>query len=85
MSFHVSVVGSSEGIKKHLAEYSTRLDGQSKEEFDAARPALDILLDQNFGAGVVHLSVSGHAQFQLGKKTYGACSVELKNIGTLAV
>lgn len=94
MSFSVTCIGKPEAIKRKLAEESERLMGQSREEFDAVRPALDTILDQNVGNGVVRLDVNGHATFSSGdnpdgvspgrSKTYGTCTVNVSVLGQLA-
>lgn len=84
MSFLVSFIGKPDAIKRKLAEHSTQLSGQSKEEFDAVVPALETVLDQNVGNGVVQLHANGHATFVDGKKTYGSCSVDVKTLGQIA-
>ena len=71
MSFSITVIGKPEAIKQRLFAHSTELSGQSKEEFDAVRPALETVLDQNVGNGVVRLEANGHASFTNGEKTYG--------------
>lgn len=84
MSFSVSIIGMPEAIKRKLVEESERLTGQSKVEFDAVKPALDTILDQQVNNGVVHLSANGHATFTEGEKIYGSCGVEVKTLGQLA-
>lgn len=83
MSFSVMFVGKPEAIKRKLEEESGRMTGQSKVEFDTVRPALDTILDQQLGNGVISLSANGHAQFADGVKTYGNCNVDVKSIGHL--
>ena len=84
MSFSVTFVGKPEAIKRKLDEESARLTDQSKAEFDAIKPALETILDQQVGGNAIHLSANGHASFANGVKTYGACQVEVKSIGSLA-
>ena len=84
MSFSVTLIGKPEEIKRKLAEESERLSGQSKTEFDAIKPALETLLDQQVGNGVVSVHANGHATFIGETKTYGNCSVELKTLGQIA-
>lgn len=84
MSFSVSFIGKPEAIKRKLEETSASLTEQSKQEFDAIKPALDTLLDQQVGNGVIQLNANGHASFSNGKKTYGNCSVEMKVLGQIA-
>lgn len=85
MSFSVSIIGKPDAIKRRLAAESERLSGQSKTEFDAVKPALETILDQQVGNGVVHLSANGHASvLPDGTKTYGSCSVDVKVLGQIA-
>lgn len=94
MSFSVSFVGKPDAIKRKLAEQSANLSGQSKEEFDAVVPALEKVLDQNVGNGVLLLNANGHASFSESPatestppsrmKTYGQCSVEVRTLGQIA-
>lgn len=82
MSFSISVVGKPDAIKRKLDEESARLTNQSKVEFDALKPALETILDQQVSNGVIHLSANGHAQFNTdGVKTYGNCNVDVKPLG----
>lgn len=67
--------------KRKLVEESERLSGQSKDEFDAVRPAIETILDQQVGNGVIHVKANGHATFTDGKKTYGNCSVDVNPMG----
>lgn len=72
MSFSVTFIGKPEAIKKKLDEEGAKLSGQSKDEFDAARQALNIILDQNVGNNVLRLHANGHATVNSeGTKTYG--------------
>lgn len=89
MSFSVSFIGKPEAIKRKLVEESERLTGPSKEEFDAVKPALETILDQQVNNGVIHLTANGYATFNKidgypPDKTYGSCSVEVKTLGQLA-
>lgn len=84
MSFSVHFVGKPEAIKRKLDEESTRLTDQSKAEFDAVKPALETILDQQVGGNVVSLSANGHASFSSGVKTFGNCQVGVKQLGQLA-
>lgn len=83
MSFSISLIGKPEAIKRKLEEESQRLTDQSKEEFDAVKPALETILDQQVANGVIHLTANGHATFADGVKTYGSCGVEVKTLGQL--
>lgn len=81
MSFSITVIGKPDAIKRKLAEESERLKDQSKVEFDAVRPAIETILDQQVANGIIHLNANGHASFTNGEKTYGNCSVEVKPLG----
>lgn len=84
MSFSVTFIGKPEAIKRKLAEESARLTDQSKAEFDALKPALETILDQQVGGHAVSLHANGHASFASGVKTYGTCQVEVKSLGQIA-
>lgn len=84
MSFSVSIIGKPDAIKRELAKESERLSGQSKVEFDAVRPALENVLDQNVGNVVLSLHANGHASFTGDMKTSGSCSVDVKTLGQIA-
>lgn len=83
MSWSVMLIGKPEAIKRALVENSERLTGQSKTEFDAVKPALDTILDQEVENGVIQLTANGHANVTDGVKTYGNCGVEVKVLGQL--
>ncbi len=83
MSFSVSYIGKPDAIKRALDQDSARLTAESKAEFDAVKPALDTLLDQQVGPGAIQLSAYGHANLTNGVKTYGTCSVELKPLSNV--
>lgn len=78
MSWNVQMAGKPEAVHKALETYGDTLTGQSREEFEEARPALQTLVAANVSPNVVvKLNASGHATLQDGKKTYGSCSVAL--------
>lgn len=87
MSFSVSFIGKPDAIKNALAKESDRLTGQSKEEFDAVKPAIETILDQNMNLGgdpsAFHVEANGHANFTDGVKQYGNCSVKVSRVGIL--
>ena len=98
MSFAITTIGLPDAIKRKLAKESERLTGQSKAEFDAIRPALETILDQQVGNGLIHLSANGHATITTRKesqslsgiqpgeetvKTYGHCEVSIKPLGVV--
>lgn len=87
MSFSVSFVGKPDALKRALAAESERLTGQSKEEFDAVKPAIETILDQNVNLGgdpsVFRVDANGHANFKDGVKQYGNCVVNVQRVGIL--
>jgi isoaspartyl peptidase/L-asparaginase-like protein (Ntn-hydrolase superfamily) len=85
MSFSVTYIGKPDAIKRALAKESERLTEQSKEEFDAVRPAIEAVLDQNVGqTGVLKVEANGHASFtgtgDERVKTFGNCTVKIEPI-----
>ncbi len=100
MSWSVSYIGKPDAIKRKLAEESARLKDHSKLEFDAVKPALETILDQQVGNGLIHLNANGHANFERRTikadsegtptetelvKTYGNCNVDVKSLGAQLV
>jgi hypothetical protein len=89
MSFSVSIVGKADAIKRRLVKECENLSGQSREELEAVRPALETILDQNVNdetryVSVLHLEAHGHAEFRDGVKVQGQCTVNVRSIGPLA-
>jgi hypothetical protein len=76
-------MGKVEAIKAAMERYSGTLTGNSKAEFDEAKPHLVGLLDQNTSGYVVHLDANGSAYTDSEGKRIGQCSVTLKQIGVL--
>lgn len=83
MSWNVTFIGNPERIINALDKESEKLNDQSKEEFDAAKPHLIWLLSRNFNKGegslepTLMLSASGYEL----KDKYGHCAVKIKSIG----
>jgi hypothetical protein len=78
MSFSVTVTGTVEEIKAKLQEECSKLTAQSLSEFEAVKPALETILDQNVGQQRLSLEANGHAAFDGNTKTSGQCSVSIK-------
>ena len=79
MSWSVGIIGKPELVAQELDKYSETLTGQSKTEFDEAKPHLQSLVKLNIGGEtLVKLSASGHASFVEGAKTYGNCNVTIE-------
>lgn len=82
MSFSIALLGTPGGIKKKLDEESARLTGNSKAEFDAVKPAIEAILEQQVGNGLINIRANGHAIFDgAGAKTYGNCVVHVEPTG----
>ena len=85
MSWSNSWIGTRTGIKNAIVKFSDQLSGMSKEEFDAAKPHLEALLDQNNssdGDPVMILHASGHG-YKSNDKSYNNVTVDLKSVGKL--
>lgn len=84
MSWSNSWLGKVDGIKAAMDRYGEQLTGNSREEFEAAKPHLVGLLDQNTSVGsVLHLDANGHAYTNQEGQRIAQCSVTLKTIGML--
>lgn len=86
MSWSVTFIGKPENVSKALKEHSLKIDGFSKEEYDAALPHLDALVTQNFNANVeypplVKIVASGHGQ----KDSYGYCVSSIETLSGVLV
>lgn len=79
MSWSINFIGNPEKLVSALEEYSTKIDGKSKEEYDAALPHMVGLVKQNYNKAyppVLRINASGH-----GYTDYNNCMVEIKNLG----
>jgi hypothetical protein len=92
MSWSFAAIGKPENVIKALDEHSEKLERQSREEFDAAKPHLQALLRENFnnGAGgvpTVHLKASGHGSFDVSnmKPLSRVCQVSIESSYTQLV
>jgi len=84
MSFSINRIGTPDAIKRSLDKESGNLTGQSKQEFDAIKPAIETILDQQVANGAIQLDANGHANFNdKGEKTYGNCNVTIQVLGAL--
>jgi hypothetical protein len=83
MSWSVSKSGTPDEIVKALEKESTSLSGQSKVEFDEAKPSLVALVQQNFnkrdGASppTLTLSAYGSGSSVDGEQVDRSCEVKL--------
>jgi len=66
MSWNISVIGKPKAVIAHLDTFGDGLSGQTKIEFDAAKPHLAGLVGQNFSEKdeaalpLIHLTAAGH-------------------------
>jgi hypothetical protein len=82
MSWSIRVIGRRAGVIAALGRESARLTGNSKTEFDAARPHLEALVGLNFngdGDPVVDLDANGSAY-----NSQSSTQVTLKVLGALS-
>jgi hypothetical protein len=90
MSWSVSFIGKPEKVAEALEKHSASLTGQSKIEFDEAKPHLVALVNNNFnkrageqGGGVepfIQLDASGSGCAQRDEQVQRQVSVTLKSI-----
>lgn len=83
MSWSFNAIGKPESFPQFFDGESARLTGDSKAEFDAARPHLAglIALNSNANATVtLQVNANGHASKKDGAVTYQTCVVEIKPI-----
>ena len=87
MSWSVSIIGKPDAVIGELERESTRLSGQSKVEFDAAKPHLIGLVRENFKHPdanphyldpTLHLEASGSGSFDVaGTQLHRTCSAKV--------
>ena len=83
MSWSVSFIGKPDKVSEALLEYSTKLSGMSKDEYDAAVNALILLVSQNFGNDAVMIKVSASGSGYRNDSTgtdQRSCNVSIENI-----
>ena len=90
MSWTISVVGKPEKIAEFLDQESERQTGQSKIEFDDAKPHLQALLRQTFAESVdllpfVKLAANGSGSTIDGKQIRRSCTVSIESFYTKLV
>lgn len=83
MSWSFSAIGTPEKIASALDVESTKMSGQSKLEFDAAKPHLQALLRENFapedmGARIVNFAASGSGSATDTHQINRSCSVKIE-------
>lgn len=85
MSWSVNYIGQPEAVVSALEQEGTKWDGQSKTEFEAARPILTALVKENFSQQpndglTLHLEASGHGYVDNGQQMNRSLSVNLKTV-----
>ncbi len=87
MSWNFNAVGTAENLAKALDSESARLSGDSKTEFDAAKPNLQGLLAMNVSnyPRILRLDASGHASTSQGVVTESTCNVSLVGLNAQLV
>jgi hypothetical protein len=76
-------MGTPEKVAKALEEHGTRLQGQSKAEYDAAFPHLIALVNENFNkksSAFIKMSANGSGTTDNGEEIQRSCSVSIENI-----
>lgn len=82
MSWSNRWIGRPSVVSQAIDRYSEVLSGNSKEEFDAVRPALKQAVEANSDEAVIELDANGHA-YTSGERRVAAFQMHLRNIGTL--
>ena len=83
MSWSLTFIGNPSKVSDALFEFGEKLDGYSKEEYDAVAPALIALVSQNFGTTYVptiKISASGHGYATDGVVQQRQCVVSIEVI-----
>ena len=82
MSWSVNFIGTPANVGTALTAHSATLDGQSKEEYDIAYPAIVTIVEQNVGLPSMKVEViaNGHAVFNNGVVSYSTCNVSVKPV-----
>lgn len=83
MSWSIGFSGKASKVAEALKDYSNKLSGQSKEEYDKALPNMVALVEQNFNQKdqeepLIKLMASGHGSFQNDEQVQGQlqCTIE---------
>ena len=88
MSWSFSAIGTPDNLIKALDATSETMSGDSKDEFDQAKPNLQSLLAMNVNKNsppVLHLNANGHASRSEGEVYHGSCNVEIKGLSAQLV
>lgn len=86
MSYSVTFIGTPEKIVEALEEYSTKISGPSKEEYENALPSIVALVKLNKSTypSLLKVGAYGHASSVEGKVIQSTCGVIIESVnGTL--
>jgi hypothetical protein len=88
MSWNVEFIGKPQAVAKALSEHSENLQGQLKEEYDAALPHLVGLVEQNFSpidpGRIIKIVAYGHGT-NIGEIVDRNCGVIIEPASGLVV
>jgi len=85
MSWSLTIIGKPENVSAELDRYGESLNGASKVEFDAAKPHIQFLVNQNYGtnAPLIKLEANGHG-YEAGEQSYRNLNLNINPIyGTI--
>lgn len=80
MSWSFNAIGKPEAVIRALDTANAGLTGQSKDEWEEAKPALKVLVGANLGGVAVKIAANGQGYVENGVKTQGQCSVAIDTI-----
>ena len=81
MSWSIALIGKPKNVANALEEHSTKMEGQSKLEYDAALAHMVALVKENFGADpIVEIAASGHGYTANGEQHQRQLVVNIKRI-----
>lgn len=79
MSWSINFIGKPEKISEALKAHSDTITGPSKEEYDAALPHIDAIVNQNYGSTYsVVLKVDANGS---GHGDYRSCNISITSLG----
>lgn len=85
MSWSIMFIGKPENVAVALEQESEKMSGQSKVEYDSAKPYLIGLVQENFGnvSQFIKISANGHG-FNDKVSPYRNCNVSIESLyGTI--
>ncbi len=81
MSWSIGFIGKASNVVTALEDYSTKLEGQSKVEYDDVLPHMVGIVKQNFSnvEPVIKITANGHGYVENGVKKSGTCICTIEN------